>query len=186
MFLLLGWLTGRTVYFLYAGIWDRAGPEKSGVDLLNLEDVNVIGRSGLEGALVWFIVITIAGVLILPDVGSGLWLVLSIFAFNVGGGLMFLLALARKIRNLIRDVKHDELLRLAPLLRNARDDMLASDEPTQGRVSDLLAYKNKIETTQEWPFDSSTLLRFSIYMLIPIGSMAGGALVERAVDLLLD
>jgi hypothetical protein len=51
---------------------------------------------------------------------------------------------------------------------------------------DLLAYKNKIETTQEWPFDSSTLLRFSIYMLIPIGSMAGGALVERAVNLLLD
>lgn len=185
MFLWLGWLVGRSSYFLFMGIWDRPNPQRSDIDFLNLENIYVIGRSGLEGALAWFITIAIAGFLILPEVGSGLWVVLPIFAFTVGVGLMLLLAPARKIRNLIRQVKAEELVRLEPFLRQARDDTL-SDASTQGRLSDLFAYKNQVESTPEWPFDSSTLLRFGLYLLIPIGSMVGGALVERVVNWVLD
>jgi len=83
MFLLLGWITGRSGYFLSAGIWNRPGPQKSDIDLLNLESIYIIGRSGLEGALVWFIVTAIAGFLILPDMGSALWVVLLLFAINI-------------------------------------------------------------------------------------------------------
>jgi hypothetical protein len=187
MFLWLGWLIGRIGYFSSAGIWDRPGPQRSDIDLLKLENIYVIGRSGLEGALVWFIVIAITGLLILPEVGTGLWVVLSILAVTVGGGLMFLFIPAKKIRNLIRDVKHEELARLEPLLRQARDDTLTHDSSSvAGRLGDLLAYKTQVESTQEWPFDSSTLFRFGLYLLIPIGSMVGGALVERVVDLVLD
>ena len=117
--------------------------------------------------------------------GTGLWVVLSIFAINVGVGLMFLLAPALDIRSLIRDVKREELVRLEPLLRQSRDDALTGDTATHGRLTDLLAYKTQIESTPEWPFDSSTLLRFGLYLLIPIGTMVGGALVERVVDLVL-
>lgn len=118
--------------------------------------------------------------------GTGLCLVLSIFAINVGVGLMFLLAPARKVRNLIRDVKREELARLKPILLQARNDTLSNNASSQGRLSDLLAYKTQIESTSEWPFDSSTLLRFGLYLSIPIGTMIGGALVERVVDLVLD
>lgn len=142
MFLLLGWLIGRNGYFLYAGVWDRSGEQRSDIDLLNLDHIYIIGRSGLEGALVWFIVVAIAGLLIPPDVGSALWLVLSIFAINVGIGLMFLLAPARKVRNLIRDVKREELARLKPLLHQARNDTLNSDASSQGRLSDLTGLQN--------------------------------------------
>jgi hypothetical protein len=187
MFLWSGWLIGRLGYFVYAGIWDRPGPQRSDIDLLNLANVYVIGRGGLEGALVWFIAIAIAGLLILPEVGTGLWVVFALFAINVGGGLMFLLAPARKIRNLIRDVKREELVRLEPLLRQARDDTLTYNaSASQGRLGDLLAYKTQVESRQEWPFDSSTLFRFGLYLLIPIGSMVGGALIERVVDFVLD
>ena len=186
MFLLLGWLMGRGTYFLSTGIWDRSTPEPENIDLLNLESIYVIGRSGLASALFWFIIIAIAGLLILPTVDSGLWLVVSLFAINLGGGLSFLLAPARKIRSLIWRVKHEELMRLEPLLRQARDDALASKVSTQGRLGDLLAYKNRIESIPEWPFDSSTLFRFSLYLFIPVGSMVGGALVERIVDFMLD
>jgi hypothetical protein len=187
MFLWAGWLVGRIGYFLFAGVWDRPGPQRSDIDLLNLENIYVIGRSGLEGTLVWFIVIAFVGLLVLPEVGTGLWLVLSMLAINVGGGLMFLLAPAKQIRNLIRDVKREELVRLAPFLRQARDDTLTHDTSSPpGRLGDLLAYKTQVESTQEWPFDSSTLFRFGLYLLIPIGSMVGGALVERVVDLVLD
>ena len=122
MFLWLGWLIGRIGYFSSAGIWDRPGPQRSDIDLLKLENIYVIGRSGLEGALVWFIVIAIAGLLILPEVGTGLWVAVSLLAINLGVGLMLLLAPTKKIRNLIRDVKREELVRLEPFLSQARDD----------------------------------------------------------------
>ena len=186
MFLWSGWLVGRIGYFLYAGIWDKPSLLSSTLDLLDLENIYVIGRSGLQGALVWFILIAIAGTLILPEVGSGLWVVLPLFAISAGGGLVLLFAPARKIRQLILEVKREELNRLAPLLRQARDDALSHDSTSEGRLADLLAYRNKVESTQEWPFDSSTLLRFGLYLLIPISSMVGGALVERVVDLVLD
>ena len=53
-------------------------------------------------------------------------------------------------------------------------------------MTDLLAYKTQVESTREWPFDSSTFLRFGLYLLIPVASMVGGALVERVVDVVLD
>ncbi len=186
LFLLLGWFGGRFGYFLYAGIWDKPGPQKSDVDLLNLENTYTAGRSGLRGALVWFIILAIAGLLSLPGLGSGLWVILPLFAINLGGGLMFLLAPAGEVRRLIRDVKREELARLEPLMRTARDDTLTPDASTQGRLTDLVTYKNQVESTREWPFDSSTLLRFGLYLLIPVASMVGGALVERVVNMLLD
>jgi len=186
LFLLLGWISGRFGYFIYAGIWHKPGPQKSDIDLLNLEKIYAFGRSGLHGALVWFITLAIASFLILPELGTALWVALPIFAMHIGGGLLFLLAPAREVRSLIRDVKREELMRLEPLLRQARDDTLTGDVSTQGRLTDLLSYKSQIESTPEWPFDSSTLLRFGLYLLIPVASMVGGALVERAVDMVLD
>lgn len=186
MFLWMGWLVGRGGYFLFVGVWDIPVPHRSEIDLLDLEKIYVIGRSGLEGALLWFIVVAIAGVLIIPEVRSGLWLVVLIFAINVAGGLTLLLAPARKIRNLIRAAKREELSRLEPVLRQVRDDTLMGDAAINGRLSDLFVYKSRIESVPEWSFDPTTLIRFGLYLLIPVGSMVGGALVERLVDLVLE
>ena len=87
---------------------------------------------------------------------------------------------------MIRDVKREELVRLEPLLREARDDALTGDVSMQGRLTDLLAYKIQVESTSEWPFDSSTLWRFGLYLLIPVCSMVAGALVDRVVGIALD
>ncbi len=126
------------------------------------------------------------GGLFFLDSGIGLWAVPTFFALGLGIGLVVLLRPARDVQSLIRAVKSEELSRLEPLLRQARDDSLKGDASTQGRLTDLLAYQDRLESTPEWPFDSSTLLRFGLYLLIPIGSMIGGALVERVVNLVLD
>ena len=186
LFLMLGWLGGRTYYIASTGVWDRPVPQKSDVDLLNLEAIYASGRVGLSGSLVFFIVIAIAGFLVFDEVGSGLWVIGPMFVGNFGIGLVILLVPARKVRSLIRDVKQEELARLEPLLRQARDNTLSADTATQGRLNDLLAYKTQVESTREWPFDSSTLLRFGLYLLIPVASMVGGALMERVVDMVLD
>jgi hypothetical protein len=187
LFLSLGWSSGRVGYLSFAGGHRYISlPQRSDIDLLNLEDLYVFGRSGLRGTLVLYIILATAGLLILPGLGSGLWVIVPFFAINLGLGIFMLLMPARKVRSLIREVKREELARLDPLLRQARDDTLAGNASTQGRLTDLVTYKSQVESTPEWPFDSSTLLRFGLYLLIPVASMVGGALVERVVDTVLD
>ncbi|MCZ6708942.1 MAG: hypothetical protein O7B25_01110 [Gammaproteobacteria bacterium] len=187
LFLMLGWIIGRFGYFAFAGSYRRSlGPQRSNIDLLNLEDIYAFGRSGLRDTLALYIVVAIGALLIVPELGTGLWVVLPMFAFNLGVGLLILLSPAREVRGLIRNLKREELARLGPLLHRVREDALTNQGSTHGRLADLLAYKAQIESTREWPFDSSTLLRFGLYLFIPVISMVGGALMERAIDILLD
>ncbi len=186
LFLILGWFVGRRLYLASVVVRNAPGPQESHIDLLSLEDLYAFGRSGLHLALLWYMVVAISGLFILPDVGSALWVVAPMFAANLGLGLSVLLRPARQVRSLIRAAKREELARLEPLLRQARDDAVTGDAPTQGRLTDLLAYRTQIESTPEWPFDSPTLLRFGFYVFIPVVSMVAGALVERGVDVLLD
>ena len=185
LFVLMGWFFGRTVYFEFMSTSHLPRPQRSDIDLLNLENLYAIGCSGLRTALVWLLGMSI-GSLFFLDAGFGLWGFVSVFAIGLGIGSVVLLRPAREVRSLIRAAKRDELARLEPLLRQARDDALKDDVSTQGRLTDLLAYKNRVESTPEWPFDSSTLLRFGLYLMIPIGSMVGGVLLDRIVDTVLD
>ena len=186
LFLLLGWLAGRRLYLTSVAVRNSPGPQESDIDLLDLEDLYAFGRGGLHATLVLYIVLALAGLFILPGVGSGVWVVVPMFTINLGLGLSTLLRPARQVRSLIRAVKREELARLEPLLRQARDETLTGNTPTQGRLTDLLAYKTQVESTPEWPFDSPTLVRFGFYVFIPVVSMIAGAFVERGVDILLD
>ena len=184
--LLMGWFMGRSGYFeFFMPTSHRRLPQQTDIDLLDLEHVYPMGRGGLRRALVWFVGLSI-GSLFFLDTGLGLWGVLFFFATAFGIGLGVLLRPAREVRGLIRNVKRDEMARLEPRVRQARDDALHGDVSTQGRLTDLLAYQDRVQSTPEWPFDSSTLLRFGLYLLIPVGSMVGGALVERVIDMMLD
>ncbi len=49
-----------------------------------------------------------------------------------------------------------------------------------------MAWESRIEGVREWPFDTGTFARFGLYLLIPLASWSGGALVERLIDGLLD
>ena len=69
--------------------------------------------------------------------------------------------------------------------QDAREDALKEGASTPGRLADLLAYETRVESTPEWPFDSSTLWRFGLYLLIPVASMVAGAVVDRIVDMML-
>lgn len=52
--------------------------------------------------------------------------------------------------------------------------------PGASDLPGLLAYEARIENVSEWPFDTPTLLRFGMLMIIALGSWVGGAIVERA------
>ena len=180
--LLLGWFIGRLPVY---SPWPL--PQQAEVDLLDLEDIYAIGRSGLHGALYIFVLLSLGSLFYLdPSLGTGPWGFLYVFSIGVVLALRSLLRPALRVRRLIRTVKREELGQLKERVRQARDDALTGDASRQGRLTDLVTYKTQVESTREWSFDSSTLLRFGLYLLIPVGSMVGGALVERIVDLALD
>ena len=182
--LFLGWIVGRSIYFSRVSDNGLPLPDSSAIDLLHLDNLYAVGRTGLSRALVRLVSVAIVGLMGLNTV-FGLWLTVPVFAIGLVTGLVTLLRPARKVRNLIREVKRKELARLEPLVRQVRDDTLTGEISTQGRLTDLMAYQNRIESTAEWPFNSSTIIRFGLYLLIPVGSMIGGALVERIVNGLL-
>ena len=190
--LLMGWFFGRFVYLslcffsLAATISKLPIPNKSDVDLLNLDNIYAIGRSGLPNALIWLVGVAIAILFVPGFSNANLWINGPIFAISLGVGLVALLRPALYVRNLILTVKREELARLKPLLPQARDDALTGDESKHGRLTDLLAYKDRIESTSDWPFDASTLFRFVLYVSIPVFSMVAGALVDRVVSIALD
>ena len=60
-----------------------------------------------------------------------------------------------------------------------------ADSNGQTPLGELIIYRQYVEDLSEWPFDVSTILRLLLYLLIPLISWFGGALVERTVDTLL-
>ena len=89
----------------------------------------------------------------------------------------------------IRRAKSDELDRVNAAIRGAPGALAGSaieSRAANAGLADLLAYRAAIETVREWPFDAPTVLRFALYLAIPLGSWLGGALVERALESLLD
>ena len=49
-----------------------------------------------------------------------------------------------------------------------------------------IAWEGRIAAVREWPLDAGSVGRFAFYLLIPLGSWSGGALVERALSAFLD
>jgi hypothetical protein len=90
----------------------------------------------------------------------------------------------RGIRRKIRVAKNEELEWCRQSLGSSRD-ALKSGAGEKLSVADILAYRTMIETMRNWPFDSPTLVRFTLYLLIPLGSWLGGAFVERGLDFFL-
>lgn len=185
--LLMGWFFGRLTYFsLVAATSLQQIPQRSDIDLLNLENLYAIGRRGLPNALIWLLGISI-GLLLFPvSWGPALWATIPVYVISLAVGITVLLVPARGVRDVIRALKQEELVRLKPMLRQARDDTLTDKVSMQGRLTDLLAYQERIKSTSEWPFDLPTMFRLVLYAVLPVLSMVAGALVERLVNYVLD
>jgi hypothetical protein len=152
------------------------------MDLLDMRPYQPLVRQGLTNAL---LVIGMVSVLSLLAVESryipvlvGFWIVFIVLAWI---GMMLPL---RGIRRKIRVAKNEELEWCRQSLGSSRD-ALKSGAGEKLSVADILAYRTMIETMRNWPFDSPTLVRFTLYLLIPLGSWLGGAFVERGLDFFL-
>jgi hypothetical protein len=73
------------------------------------------------------------------------------------------------------------LIRCDEMLSNSVKQF-KSGEPEERTIGEFVTYRELMENVRTWPYDSPAMAGFGLYLLIPLGSMFGGALVERFVD----
>jgi hypothetical protein len=142
-------------------------------------------RTGLRASAYWFLGSSIASLLTLDE---GAWqIVVAVIAVTLALGFISLLLPSRGVHERLRAAKTDELLRVRAEIDRARAALVDArgDGAEIARMPALLAWETRVERMSVWPFDASTLVRFALFLLVPLGSWLGGALVERAVDTVL-
>lgn len=152
------------------------------LDLLELRPYQPLVRQGLTNAL---LVIGTVSVLSLLAVESRYWPVLLGFwvMFTALAWVGMMLPLSG-MRRKIRTAKEKELDWCRQGLKDSRDALRCGAGERQS-IAEFMAYRTMIENIRSWPFDNPTLVRFTLYLLIPLGSWLGGALVERGLDFFL-
>jgi hypothetical protein len=180
----------------------RLADRVRGLDLLDLSPLAPFAQQGLVNAL---LILGFAAVysLFLVDLRYlGMGLVVLVFTTSVATlGLLAPLAGARRR---VREAKRGELAWCRARLREARrlleegirvpDPATPSrpDEPVLRRrvrrahLDELVAWEARVAAVREWPLDPGVLRRFALYLLIPLASWSGAALVERWIDAALE
>ncbi len=182
------WLFSRAAYFTLAGVTSVSERAEQGLrlDLLDPSAVAPIGRMALRASLLWIGAAVLGGISLVASGSPAEYVALG-FLLTVAAA-SFLLPV-RGVRRRIRRAKLEELARTRAELHRAREGVATGGEDAASaaaRLPGLVAWEARIEAVREWPFDTPTLVRFALFLLIPLGSWLGGALVERSVDLFLD
>ena len=160
----------------------RLSDEIKSLDILDMRPYQPLIRQGLTNAL---LVLGMVSVLSLFAVESRYYLALVSFwiGFTVLAWIGMMLPL-RGIRKRVKAARNKELDWCRRELVTSRDALKAGEDAKQS-IAEIVAYRTLIENTGNWPFDSLTLVRFALYLLIPLGSWLGGAFVERGLDFIL-
>jgi hypothetical protein len=181
----------RSAYFTLLGLRlvSRLGRTETQVDLLDLDPLSVFSRIALRNALGWILAMTIFTLYFVNIPAQSL---VSAYPFMAGVVVLSVAALVmpyRSVHESIRREKTVELERLRIGIRSCRDEIgSGSPEAIAATIQlpGLLAYEARIQDVREWPVDTSTLLRFGLYLGIPLGSWLGGAIVERMLSAAID
>jgi hypothetical protein len=152
------------------------------VDLLDPGILSPFAAVGLMNAGFWFIGSAIAS--LLATGLANLWIVVMVILITTGFGVGGLIVPSSGLHTRIQQRKRDELAQIRDAIVHERAALFSTAEHPRmpPKMHAMLAYEARIESVREWPFDTSTLSRFAFFLLIPLVSWIGGALVERAVD----
>ena len=165
-----------------SGRFKRLVTHVSPIDVLDLRPLRPFTRQAMLNAL---LVVVGVGFGLLAMLESGMWdVVLSFWIVSVVAIAISLVLWLLPVHRLIRDAKRSELDWCRDALIQERTK-LREGGTERSRIEEMVAWEARIQAVGEWPLDAPGLRRFLLYLLIPLGSWAGGALVERFVDSLL-
>jgi hypothetical protein len=180
LFAILAVLARRSVLEIRAL---RAVGRRVRVSLLDRSGLAPFVRAGLRSAVTWLVGSSLALLLVI-DVNSPV-LVLGTVGGTMALGIAALLLPSAGLNERLRAEKQRELAWVRGEIARAREALARPDAASRdeaSRLPVLLAWEARIDAAGTWPFDPPTMLRFSLLLLVPLGSWLGGALVERAVS----
>jgi hypothetical protein len=183
----IGWLSFRFLYttLTQAVRMARIARESISIDLFDPAAIEPITRQGLRLALLTMGFFSLFALLLADlDAAPGLLGAVSLgMGIALGVAAIVFIMPIRELRRRIVAVKHEELAKCHREIALARARM---NEGEESRMADHAAYCNLIEGVHEWPVDLPTLTRFALYLLLPLFSWVGGALVERLVNTVIE
>lgn len=182
----VGWSLGVFVYatLAYARRFSELASQVGRIDFLDLQRLAPFARQGLRSALLWLVLISLVSL----NAVDLIWF-FATAAIALAVGTAALMLPVRGIHLRLRQAKRAELGRVHAAIRGDPGGLsgsLISEHGTSLGLSDLLAYRTFLESVREWPFDAPSMLRFALYLAIPLGSWLGGAFVERLLGAALD
>ena len=192
---ILNWLAlplGGVVALVLRSLWEdawrlsRLADRVERLDLFEPRQLAPFGSQALRMALLTVLFPSIFAVLLRDRGFAALILVLGI-----AGAALATTAFLVPVQGIHRRLVQEKEAELARVRGALRGDAAALDKSAlrawrgHASVADLLAYEARIEGVREYPFDVPTLARFAAFLLLPLGSWLGGALVERVVSILL-
>jgi len=99
-----------------------------------------------------------------------MWVVIVVIIVTTGFGAAGLIVPSRGLHAYIRARKREELAKIRHAIADERATLFSESDRSSvlPRMGDMLAYEARIESVREWPFDTSTLSRFALFLLIPL------------------
>ncbi len=179
-------IIGKSAYFTVAeGVFFGQLRERGlSIDLFQPERLRPFNRLALRGSFLW-IVGTSIGLLfflnsaIKPESLGPFLVAIMLVAFAT------LMIPLYGIHLKIASAKRAELRIVRDIIVELKDQLIGprkvSGEDAQ-RLIGAIAYEARLEKMSEWSIDLPTMGKFSFYLVIPVFSWVGGALVERVVD----
>jgi hypothetical protein len=165
----------------------RTGERRARVDLLDITPLMPFARNGLRGTLLllgWIVLTSLS--LLAPWSGDiaigGLCVVLGLAVTALLGPVV-------GVHRRIHEAKQIELERIRAAIRRESSLRVESSGEWQAPdvpLSNLIVYKGLIESVNTWLFDLPALLKFSLIILVGVGSWLGQAFVERLLGVLID
>ena len=150
------------------------------IDLIDLNRYAPFTKLGLSNAIIIMGFVSIFAFPVIVE--RYVLLVGSIVSLGIVAALLGLLLPVWGLRGRIKAEKAKEAAWCRARIPAARTALKEGKEGAGQELAGLLVYLQKVEDVNVWPLASGGIFRFALFMLIPLGSWAGGALVDRLVD----
>ena len=182
-------LISRTAYVSIVGntVMSKLAGELMVVDPLNPDALSPLAQMALRGALEWVLSITVGLLMLLgQDIA-----VVPLIPLYLAGLVLAVRAFVSSMRSANRRLvgaKRDMIEKLNKAIAKERRLLLGGG--TEGaeagqRLTGLIAYRDLIERTREWPADLGTITKLVLYLAIPFTGWIGAALVEQGLEALM-
>jgi hypothetical protein len=168
----------------------RLTRETARIRLFDLGALRPLAQNGVRLALFWVLLWAIwVPVLFVGPIEDVMGLLMVIVA---GSGLSTVAITLPTLgaRRRVGETKAAELAEVRGTIDCDRAAALDPNHPDRAaaaaRLPGLLAYEARVAAVSVWLLDSHSLRRVGLYLLIPLVSWVGGAMIERLVDAALD